>query len=127
MLTVEVLMPNGQKAPTPNRSEQFVNKMIEIIKAGNSQLTDWTIVGETNLEMRLEYRNKVPCLLFQKDKQIVYANVFCFGKSESARSLREVAKLYVKLRSKDLPLTPDDNNWIHLIPVEGVSVKLRSF
>jgi hypothetical protein len=113
----------GRSSPrTIAGSEEVVDLMVSLMKEGRPKVgCGWVAIPETDLEMRLRDWRGIKCLLFRKNKNWVYANIFCFEGEQIYRANCLVARLY-RTYMHAIPPDAPPCNWIHTIPINDAKL-----
>jgi len=116
MNCVQHYLPEDQPSMNAPDSGQVADLLCYLIEKGQSKMSSWTHIPNTDLEMRLRYWHGVACLLFRKDRTWIYAHIFCYCQEQSELALCLVKRMYFKFRRK-MPARPGSGRWIHTVPI----------
>lgn len=79
----------------------------------------WTKVPNHDLEIFATRKKEVPCIGSKKNHKEVYLHVFCNEFMKPFDAIQIVSSLYQRFKLGKPGFIPEEQNWIHTIPIPG--------
>ena len=113
-------VPDGCPQIHPGSSSEVKEMMPYLIERVSREWT--TVPNHDGLEVFAPLKGEVPCLAFRKRGKEAYLHIFCNEFINPIYSMGMVVNIYAKFNLGKPAFIPEEQNWIHTIPIPGTSL-----